>query len=428
MKRLLPVCIVAIWSICAALPTSAQDPQDYFNIDDFSSEALYATGELGVGARAMGLGGNYVGIADDATALYHNPAGLAQLVRIETSLGLHSLRDESTHEMFGATATADASYSGLDHIAIAYPFPTYRGSLVLAGGVFRARSSDLDTSRRDRRTGATNYDDEFDRAQDGGLWQWTGGLAVDLLRDLSFGFNLSYWHGTLEDDQLRSIDESGVLNYRYDDRLVTESDADGFSFDLGLMTYAGEHGRIGFVLRSPVWLNIDGAGTYFLDEAGSSTQDYVYIVDEPRLPWSMAVGGSYGIGWALLTGELRYKAWDEVEGVPRSGSDIPGADPDYDAQWGGGLGLEITVPGSPLRLRGGWSRDPEPYRLHLGQPSTMAQERDLWSVGGGVLLSDAFALDIGAAFAEFERADRQFPQVSERRSERRIHVTGAYRF
>ena len=37
--------------------------------------------ELGVGSRALGLGGAYVAVADDITATYWNPAGLAQLAK-----------------------------------------------------------------------------------------------------------------------------------------------------------------------------------------------------------------------------------------------------------------------------------------------------------------------------------------------------------
>ena len=37
--------------------------------------------ELGVGARAMGMGGAFVSIADDGSAFYWNPAGVSQLIR-----------------------------------------------------------------------------------------------------------------------------------------------------------------------------------------------------------------------------------------------------------------------------------------------------------------------------------------------------------
>ncbi|OGR84207.1 MAG: hypothetical protein A2636_03510 [Elusimicrobia bacterium RIFCSPHIGHO2_01_FULL_64_10] len=41
--------------------------------------------DLGAGARAMGLGGAFVGLADDSRAVYYNPAGLAGLGRNEVS-------------------------------------------------------------------------------------------------------------------------------------------------------------------------------------------------------------------------------------------------------------------------------------------------------------------------------------------------------
>ena len=54
---------------------------------------------LGVGARALGLGGAFVGVADDVTASFWNPAGLAQLNRKELSL-MHA-------ETFGSLLNQD---------------------------------------------------------------------------------------------------------------------------------------------------------------------------------------------------------------------------------------------------------------------------------------------------------------------------------
>ena len=61
---------------------------------------------LGVGARALGLGGAFVGVADDVTASFWNPAGLAQLNRKELSL-MHA-------ETFG-------SFLNQDFVAFALP-------------------------------------------------------------------------------------------------------------------------------------------------------------------------------------------------------------------------------------------------------------------------------------------------------------------
>jgi len=47
--------------------------------------------ETGVGARALGMGGAYVAVASDATAIYWNPAGLVSLKTIQVH-GMHSER------------------------------------------------------------------------------------------------------------------------------------------------------------------------------------------------------------------------------------------------------------------------------------------------------------------------------------------------
>ena len=41
--------------------------------------------EIGVGSRAVGMGGAFVAMADDATALYWNPAGISRLGKVETT-------------------------------------------------------------------------------------------------------------------------------------------------------------------------------------------------------------------------------------------------------------------------------------------------------------------------------------------------------
>jgi len=78
----------------------------------FSSSSSYATkyaGEflsLGVGAKALGMGGAFVGVANDVTASYWNPSGLCQLDGKQLSF-MHA-------ETFGSL---------LDHDFIAFALP-----------------------------------------------------------------------------------------------------------------------------------------------------------------------------------------------------------------------------------------------------------------------------------------------------------------
>ncbi len=77
-----------------------------------SSHATKYAGEflsLGVGAKALGMGGAFVGVADDGTASYWNPSGLCQLDQKQLSL-MHA-------ETFGSL---------LNHDFIAFALPLQR--------------------------------------------------------------------------------------------------------------------------------------------------------------------------------------------------------------------------------------------------------------------------------------------------------------
>jgi hypothetical protein len=49
-----------------------------------AQEEIFQRGfDLGIGTRALGMGGAYLGVADDYSATFWNPAGLAQIRRLE---------------------------------------------------------------------------------------------------------------------------------------------------------------------------------------------------------------------------------------------------------------------------------------------------------------------------------------------------------
>jgi hypothetical protein len=57
--------------------------------------------EIGVGARAMGMGGAYAAVANDASALYWNPAGLAWIRNLEIEATHNAWLVGSSHEFIG---------------------------------------------------------------------------------------------------------------------------------------------------------------------------------------------------------------------------------------------------------------------------------------------------------------------------------------
>ena len=73
----------------------------------FSSSAKGTTAadflQLGVGGRAMGLGGAYTAVADDASALYWNPAGLTSVEKRDVTF-MHAQYLQSSFYDYAAYA------------------------------------------------------------------------------------------------------------------------------------------------------------------------------------------------------------------------------------------------------------------------------------------------------------------------------------
>ena len=61
--------------LCLLLPLSAEGAQIFEKVGTLGGQSL----KIGVGARAAAMGDAYVALADDATAVYWNPAGIARL-------------------------------------------------------------------------------------------------------------------------------------------------------------------------------------------------------------------------------------------------------------------------------------------------------------------------------------------------------------
>ncbi len=82
--------------------------------------------ELGISARAVGMGEAFLSICDDASAVYYNPAGLSQLMEREALF---------THVSY----PVDINY---DFVALAYPTPRFGG--VWGLGVCMLNAGEMD--------------------------------------------------------------------------------------------------------------------------------------------------------------------------------------------------------------------------------------------------------------------------------------------
>src|SRR5690242_5810640 len=99
----------------------------------------------GIGSRATGMGGAFIGLADDWTAIYWNPAGLAQHSRATAGMSLEILQarfhDSSglrnatlpfteanalRGDVFSQLGNEPSQFSGTDS-SFVYPLPSVGG-------------------------------------------------------------------------------------------------------------------------------------------------------------------------------------------------------------------------------------------------------------------------------------------------------------
>ena len=118
-----------IYLLVIGAPVWAQEER---TIDNFA----------GVGVRAMGMGGAFVGVADDYTAAYWNPAGLAQIDRREVHIGLLRNSRENTATFNGTSVESELTNTRFGSLGFVYPYPVFRGSLVFAVGFKRIKDFD----------------------------------------------------------------------------------------------------------------------------------------------------------------------------------------------------------------------------------------------------------------------------------------------
>lgn len=105
----------------------SQDQQLDFNI-------------TGAGARAEGFGGAFIGVADDATAIAWNPAGLAQLINPEASVVARIVGDSwegISYETPDFDWNQNQSHFVLNFWSVAYPVDLGDKRAVLAAAYQR---------------------------------------------------------------------------------------------------------------------------------------------------------------------------------------------------------------------------------------------------------------------------------------------------
>lgn len=398
--------------------------------------------DFGVGARAMGMGGAFISVADDSTALYWNPAGLSRIKRIEFFGGLSHEKLETATKYFGDSNSTFSSNTRPNSFGVVFPVPVYRGGLVFALAVNRVQSFDSRTQFKGFNNSAEEEDPELyqlfvDELSDesAGIYSWSFGAAVDIAPGVSIGGSLNFLSGNylyeleLDADDTTGIDP-GIAGLSYRDSL--DSDYFGVAGKIGLLARIGKQIRIGATVDVPLNFSVDEywiQDSYYLYDDGtneSANDDGVFSYDISR-PFRFGGGISACLlPGAIISADALYTDWTQTKYSDPPSEDISNEDfkDNYRDALQLRIGGEYAIPSMGLRIRAGYLFDPLPY---TPESTKIDSDRRFVTVGLGMMLGRILSLDV-AYMRGFWKESSDDGVIVKDRNSNRIFLSTGYRF
>ncbi len=431
-------------------------------ITAFAQEERAIGNFAGVGVRAMGMGGAFAGVADDFTAVYWNPAGLAQIRQREVHVGFTRNARSSTSAFNGTVGESKLNNTRFGSLGFVYPYPVYQGRLVFAIGFNRIKDFDWNINQRGF--------DESDSLQFNGFFQREGGLslssiaaAVDVSPAISLGLTLGLTGG--EDETSREfswIDREDIyLERRF---LAIDSFSDDYSrawyVTLGAMIRTPREQprlRLGATITTGLGQEVrytfrglpdDQSYNRIEYDDGTVTQvgnDELKGRYEIALPLEFGLGGSYvPMPGLLLAASAHFAEWSQAEYESRDGDEFR-ADNSFERQYRDvvryHLGVEWQVPVIALDLRAGFYTDPLPFvgprdpdPFSGDPPIRIEQDRRFFTLGAGLLVDEVVQLDLAWVRGTFEQVEETFDDsqklntLREENTISRVFVGLSYKF
>lgn len=270
---------------------------------------------VGSGARATGMGGAFIAVADDATAASWNPAGLIQLEKPEFSIvyassGQKQSYHSTLHTEINGSNRVDAS--GINYASIAQPFVLFKRNMIVSLNYQRMYEMNKQAAF------AYQWDlgdgdflkDNINFWQRGYLYAVSPAFAVQVLPGLSLGVTINFWSSIFGQngwDTFYQASGSGMVGGLALQHAVTSRTTNRFegrnahvgalynvtdAFSLGLVYKTGFDGRI-------------KQGSYFYQEQTLGTTSSISRPIEGASRFTMKMPPSYGMG-------LQYRVSDRL--------------------------------------------------------------------------------------------------------------------
>ncbi|MFX1494671.1 MAG: outer membrane protein transport protein [Promethearchaeota archaeon] len=299
---------------------------------------------VGSGARALGMGGAFIGIADDATAASWNPAGLKHLGRPEISwVESYSSRKEAYffEENPGASGTYRQSDWDVNYLSLAFPGRLFKRNFVISLNYQHIYDFSKRVAYQWRWFSvAEQADIDFQAIyeQSGGIKALSPALAVIITPRFTLGLTLNIWSDRLFNNEwIEKYHKEGQGEVgAIPQSVVTHVDVlerysfSGLNVNLGLLWDIGETLTLGMVYKSPFKADLEHTLTeYKIEEYpdNPSLNNYLYSIQKDQEQLSMPM--SYGIGLAyhpidalVIDLDVYRTEWDDYELIKADGNRI----------------------------------------------------------------------------------------------------------
>lgn len=230
-------------------------------IPDSRLEIPSSFNPVGSGARALGMGGAFIPVADDATAASWNPGGLIQLETSEVSIVADSLWRSENNDFIlrpGGSHEGDINDTHLNYLSASFAFSPGGRNMVVSLNYQnlyefgREWEFGLDT-----KAGILETTDRHHYEQDGALYALGFAYAVEVTENLALGATLNLWEDFIDSNdwqQNYSVESRGNLGgmpFTMSRDKREEYDFSGTNFNLGLWWKISEELFFGAVVKTP---------------------------------------------------------------------------------------------------------------------------------------------------------------------------------
>jgi len=266
-----------------------------------------------IGVKGGSMGGAFIGLADDYTAAYWNPAGISQLKKAQIGAYFTGVMPTATYKL---------EQAGIDAISepALFPVPGIMGYVPLVSGIINAGLGVYIPSG----LGVTWNGDDLKNLSGGNSYEWMSKIGVvhiapaisfKVMPSLSVGaaLNLSYGFLDLKQPQMSmNINQAPVWG-----QYSESSSGWGFGATVGILFEPIDNLNVGMSFRTSNNISFEGTAEHALIKAGLGGQ-----YKDADISRDVAWPSWFGVGLAYkpimgltLTADLQYTNWGSMDSI-----------------------------------------------------------------------------------------------------------------